>query len=118
MRFFNSKRRLLLIGIDFAIAVCVYLFTIFLILISGDLVGSLEAYLISFSIGTASVFAVRFISSVYTNVWRYANSKAFISLVVSDAVACAISLLIFQIPAISDIGGWRMVAFIDRKSVV
>jgi len=119
MKFFNSKRRLYLIGIDLGIMVCVYLFTFLLILLSGETLGSAESYFISFGIGVATVFLSRFFFSVYTNVWRYANSKAFISLVISDAVGCGISLLLVQIPALANatIGGWRMVAFIVMGDV-
>ncbi len=119
MKILNSKRRLSLIGIDFCVMACVYLFTTLLILISGDSVGSVAAYFVSFAIGACAVFISRFCFSVYINVWRYANSKAFISLVIADAAGCAASLLVYRIPALAayGIGGWRIVAFIVMADV-
>ncbi len=118
MTFFKSKRRMLLIGIDVAIFACVYLLTICLTLISSEKV-SFSAYAIGFIEALVAVFACRLATKVYSNVWRYANSGAFISLVIADAVGGAIVVLVSQIPVFAafDIGGWRILSFIAMADV-
>ena len=78
-----------------------------------------QAYVISFLITWSCVFASRFVFKVYSNVWRYANSKAFISLVIADAIGGAGALVASVVPVISsfDIGGWRILSFVAMATV-
>ncbi len=119
MSFFKSKRRALLIGIDFLIFAATYLLTILLALISSSNTTLFSSYAISFCVALVTVFASRLVSKVYSNVWRYANSKSFISLVLSDAFGGAVAVLVMQIPGITafDIGGWRILSFIAMANV-
>lgn len=120
MNFFKSKRRALIIGIDFLIFTFTYLFTILLTLISSGNNGILlSSYAISFAVALFCVFVFRFIIKVYSNVWRYANSKAFISLVIADAAGGAVAVFISWLPVSEsfDIGGWCILAFITMADV-
>ncbi len=60
------------------------------------------------------LFASRFIFSVYTNVWRYANSKAYLTMVFSDFVGGAAAMIITYV--IEDqpfyIGVWQSVSIV------
>ena len=47
---------------------------------------SATSYILTGSIFGGALFLCRLITSVYTNVWRYANSKAYITMVFSDAI--------------------------------
>ena len=118
MTFLKSKRRMLLIGIDAVVFICVYFLTVFLTLISSEKL-QFSAYAVSFCVALAAVFATRFAFKVYSNVWRYANSKAFISLVIADAVGGGVAVLAMQISAAAafDIGGWRILSFIAMADV-
>ena len=118
MTFLKSKRRMLLIGIDAVVFICVYFLTVFLTLISSEKL-QFSAYAVSFCVALAAVFVARFAFKVYSNVWRYANSKAFISLVIADAVGGGVAVLAMQISAAAafDIGGWRILSFIAMADV-
>ena len=118
MTLFKSKRRMLLVGIDVLIFIFVYLFTMFLTLVTSEKI-LFQAYVISFLITWSCVFASRFVFKVYSNVWRYANSKAFISLVIADAIGGAGALVASVVPVISsfDIGGWRILSFVAMATV-
>ena len=119
MRFFKSKRRLLLIGIDLLILTCVYLLTSFLTLLSAGGEFALGAYVVNYLLTLVCVFVARFAVRVYFNVWRYANSMAFISLVIADAVGGAVAVVLSQLPPLDgfDIGAWRIIAFVAMANV-
>ena len=51
-------------------------------------------YFLTGAIFGGVLFLCRFITSVYTNVWRYANSKAYLTMVFSDAVGGTAALFI------------------------
>ncbi len=52
------------------------------------------SYLLTGSIFGGMLFLGRFITSVYTNVWRYANSKAYLTMVFSDGASGIVALFI------------------------
>ena len=56
--------------------------------------GPAYGYLITACVFAGCLFAARLLFSVYTNVWRYANSKAYITMVLSDFVGGISALLI------------------------
>lgn len=56
--------------------------------------GPTYGYLITACIFAGCLFGARLLLSVYTNVWRYANSKAYITMVLSDFIGGFSALLI------------------------
>ena len=82
-------RRLALVGIDLMCFIGVFLisfiFSEYFSSTSVRLDGALQ-YLITAGIFSSILFLCRFIFSVYNNVWRYANSKAYLTMVFSDIV--------------------------------
>ena len=119
MNFFKSKRRVSLIAIDFCILAFVYLLTSVLTVVSTENAIAPIVYFISFCIIAFCVFVSRFLFRVYSNVWRYANSRAFVAVVFADAVGGAAALLLSRMQFIEgfDIGGWRIVAFVAMANV-
>ena len=119
MKFFKSKRRVSLIAIDFCILVCVYLFMTALTAVSTENKIAPLVYINGFLVYALCVFAARFSLKVYSNVWRYANSRAFVTVVFADAIGGAVALLISRIQFIGgfDIGGWRIVSFVAMADV-
>ena len=109
MNILKSKRRLCLIGIDFLILVALFAINIGVMLVmSKDLPDPLD-YIICIGIYTLSVFSMRGIFRVYSNIWRYANSSIYIVMVIADAAAAGI-LLLFEIsPWLRDVqlGFWQ-----------
>ena len=119
MSFLKNKRRLYLMGIDAAILVAVYLFT--LTLIFTFTASRLEpwGYVINFLVFAVSIFAARLVIRVYSNVWRYANSQSYIDIVLADAVGGIVGLLITYLPFIVDahVGAWQVITFVALSDI-
>ena len=111
LKFLKSKRRLLLILIDICIIVGVY-FVAYL-LDNGLKADRLTGYLLNFLCFTSVLLVTRFLAGAYSNMWRYANAKAFLEITLADigggVVALVVSVLIKHIY----IGGWRSIAIIS-----
>ncbi len=108
------KRRILLMLIDTGILLASYAFSFVLTLISSDVEPSdILVYALNFAIFLVAIMLSRFLIRVYHNVWKYANSAAYLSMVLADgiggAVALAITLLIGES---AYIGGWKSIGTI------
>ena len=116
MIFKFNKRRLLLTGIDVAVLGIVYAFAIFLESVSYDssvfseLFKNFGTYALNFTLFTVIIFAVRIISGVYKNVWRYANSRAYLELVFADAIGGGLALVVSRIVPGAALKGWLCIA--------
>ncbi len=89
-------RRLTLVVIDMFCFVSVYIASFIIAENYSSTAVRLEdgvKYFITAGIFGASLFLVRFILSVYNNVWRYANSKAYLTMVFSDLVGGLIAII-------------------------
>lgn len=89
-------RRLALITVDILCYIIVYIFSF---IVTGFSTTSVKLdgvtnYLLSAIIMGGTLFICRFITKVYKNVWRYANSKAYLTIVFSDIVGGIIALVI------------------------
>ncbi len=117
MFFKRNKRRFLLIGIDFAALIAVYCFSIFLEFFTPSVSGInifeyFSTYVINILISTVFIFGVRLLFGVYHNVWRYANSRAYLDMVFADAIGGGAALLISRFIPGASIIGWVNVATI------
>ncbi len=118
MHFKLTKRRLLLLEIDVSILLFVYAFAIFLDVIPQrqDLVlgffSNLWAYAPNLLVFFILIFGTRFIFRIYSNVWRYANSKAYLEIVFADAIGGSISLILTRILPFIGFVGWFFIATI------
>ncbi len=115
----KRSRRLVLLLADF----CVMLGTYIIIAIISNYGPSGQKFmqiLLNFLVFAVSIFAARFILGVYSNVWRYANSKAFIYVVVADFMAGALTFLLFWlIPYLrTGVFGWSLVALIAVVDII
>lgn len=106
----------MLLGIDALVFLMVYLFSVFLefITYSGQrfdqLFRNAGAYLATFFIFSALIFGTRLIAKIYHNMWRYANSRAYLELVFADAIGGSLGLIITRfLPGIA-LGGWFCIA--------
>ncbi|MBQ9085256.1 MAG: hypothetical protein IJY24_06340, partial [Clostridia bacterium] len=117
MVFKLSRRRLILMGVDAALLLATYALAICMSAISNphtvDMIGS---YALNFLLMLLLIGVTRTVMRVYSNVWRYANSKAYLDMVISDAIGGALTLIISYI--LGDliypvfIGGWQTVAIV------
>ena len=116
MFFKFNKRRMMLIGIDVAVFALVYAFSIFLEYLTYKglrlelIFKNIDVYAINFLLFSALIFATRLIAKIYKNVWRYANSKAYLELVFSDAIGGGLALLISRLFPSYALGGWFCIA--------
>ncbi len=106
----------MLIGIDAVAFFIVYAFAVFLEFISyrssrfEALVNSLPTFALNFLIFALVIFAVRMLAKTYHNVWRYANSKAYLDLVFADAIGGGAALILTRIIPGAAVGGWLSIA--------
>lgn len=114
---FKSKRRLFLLAIDFCILAFVYALAYLLSSATGGFeIEELIRHILSLALFAVTIFVFRVILKVYSSVWRYANSLAYLSIVVADAIGGIIALVISMI--IGDaifIGGWYSVAIVSTN---
>ena len=106
----------MLLGIDALVFLMVYLFSVFLEFITyrgqrfDQLFRNAGAYLATFFIFSALIFGTRLIAKIYHNMWRYANSRAYLELVFADAIGGGLGLIITRfLPGIA-LGGWFCIA--------
>ena len=107
----------MLLGIDVLTMVAVYGFALFLEFMTfGDtrflIANYLVKYALNLSIAVASVFGARFALGAYRNVWRYANSKAYLDLVFADAIGGGVGLLVSRAIRAATVNGWFFIAVI------
>ena len=92
-----NKRKILLCLIDTLCFACVYLAMMVVIYMLGSstavMLKNWSYYLLNFAIFLVVGMAVRFCFRIYNNVWRYANSKAYLKIVMADAIAAVVSVL-------------------------
>jgi len=114
MRYLASRRRIALIGIDFGIILSTYVFVYLLRLVAGIAsLGDIGVYTFNMAIFALSLFAMRLILKIYKNVWRYANSRVYLEMVISDVLGGFIAFVItLCIGKSCYIGGWESVAVV------
>ena len=114
MKYLTNKRRLILISIDVTIIASTYLFAYLLALIPNyDKFAGVGRHALNFVICTLCVLTARLAVRVYSNVWRYANSRAYLDLVFADVLGGAVAFGISYIVGESCyIGGWESVAIV------
>ena len=115
---FKHKRRTALVTIDILILAAVFLFTAAITLFVGNETFKILAYIGNFALFATLIMTTRALVRVYTNVWRYANSKAYLQIVASDIIGGVIALVISYVSAAIYIGAWRSVAFVAMANCV
>ncbi len=109
----KKKRRLLLMLIDLGILAGVYVFAYLVsAIMDGDIFEDTVRYLINAGIFAAMIFVSRVAFRVYTNVWRYANSRAYLDIVLADAIGGVIAIAVSRLVSVSYIGMWRSIAMV------
>ena len=118
MAFKFNKKHTILFAIDSLLFLSVYLFSTFLEVITGgssniyELFDQAFGYHLNFFVFYVFVFISRYIAKVYRNVWKYADSMAYLELVFADAIGGAIALTVTRFIPKAIAGGWHNVATI------
>ena len=112
---YKNKRRLLLVLFDASVFtvvyfVCAAMLALAVLLphtepLSFDTVPQLLGNYVAFLI---TVMAVRFVFRIYHNVWRYADTRVYLEIIVSDALGGILAMLLsYLLPNVLDLGLWR-----------
>ncbi len=116
---FLKRRRLILFLIDIIIISSVYIATISMVN-SGlsSLVMSTDGILLNLLNFVACISVVRFITGIYSRIWRYANADTYLTLLVSDFIS-GIAIIIFdRFLPIFDIGIAGIVIVVMGEMVI
>ena len=114
----KNKRRIILLGIDFLSLLIVYAGGFILEFITfGEgrlafLSSNFDSLIYNLVIYAVMVFSSRFAFKIYSNVWRYANSKAYLEMVFADAAGGALAFILTRIIPRTAINGWLSIAVI------
>ncbi len=117
MFFQKNKRRFILTGIDLCAMLAVYALTAMLEYMSYsnariDIWSSIGTYALNILIFAVFILGARYLIGVYKNVWRYANSGAYLQMVFADAIGGGVALIVSRIVPHAAIAGWTNVATI------
>ena len=113
MKLLANKRKLLLLLIDFVIFSVVYLLTVLLQAYSPyDKMLSAGGYMLNYAIFYVCILASRILLNNYSNVLRYADSKVYVKMLVSDAVGGVFALAVTRLIEFAYLGLWISTTFI------
>ena len=118
MNFLKSKRRLLLISIDALIILSIYLGVTLVNLVATPEQMNFVAVALNFAITTLSVFALRFILFVYSNMWRYADAAAYLDIVISDTIGGVVALFVTKLVSAAYLGAWQTASIVAMICVL
>ena len=91
----NNRRKIMLVSIDIGAFFIIYLSSILIASISvSSWTISAIAYLNNAFIFLMVLLISRFAARVYSNVWRYANSKAYLQMVIADLIGGILATVI------------------------
>ena len=121
MELIKHKRRLVLVGIDLFLITLVYA-AVTLLLLAAALFDAtavdILAYFYNYLITVATVFIARFVISVYSNMWRYANAAAYLDIIFADALGGIASLLITRSIPAAFLGVWQSASIVAMACVL
>lgn len=114
MKYLAHRRRIALIAIDLGIIAATYAFVILLRIVTNLFTpGDVRLYALNMAIFAVSVMLARLGLRMYKNVWRYANSRVYLEMVLCDIVGGAVGFAVsYLIGPSSYIGGWESVALV------
>ena len=117
-----KNRKLLLIAVDLFAFFFVYSVMILAMLIeggSGDFYGDLyNLYLPNFFLFLSLIFASRLIGGVYSTLWRYASTTAFLRMVIADTLGGILATLFCALIPGVFLGMWRYVSLVAVFNVL
>ncbi len=115
----KNKRKWLLLLIDICMYIAVAVFTGLLDMLAGG--GTHlkpEWFAVNAAIFLTSIMLVRFLFRSYSNLWRYANSKIYLQIVIADAIGGIVALLITYIAEKPFFGFWQSVSLVVMFDVL
>ena len=116
----KSKRRLALLGIDLVIFIAVYALSLLVSVFASptnELALSPLEYALNFLIFLVFILGARFLLRSYSNVWRYANSLVFLTLILADVIGGILAVLLTYFIGYVNIGLWMGCSFVAMCNV-
>ncbi len=108
-----NVRKLILILIDTAIYAAVAVLALLVSLLKEAPVTVKGIwYVVNVLIGIACILLVRSLFRIYSNVWRYANSRLYLTMVVADGLGGMLTLLITYLWSRTFLGVWQTVSMV------
>lgn len=100
-KIFNCRRKCLLFLIDTLCFVGIYILFIFVARnsSSGSELEKPITYIINAAIFIVFIMASRFVFRIYSNVWRYANTKVYLTMIFADIVGGVAALVLTRVLA-------------------
>ncbi len=91
-----SMRRIALLSIDAVLLTMAYFATFVVSSVSNVFTISLDVkdYILNFIVFAICIFASRLLFKIYSNIWRYANTRAYLFIIVSDFIGAAVAVLV------------------------
>lgn len=115
----RKARTWLLMFIDILIFAVVYNFSAMLArLTSTSIIIDTGKYLMNAGIFISTLLLARFCARVYTNVWRYANSRAYLQMVIADVFGGIAATIISWYIHATYIGIWQNASIVAMFNVV
>jgi FlaA1/EpsC-like NDP-sugar epimerase len=115
----NKVRTWILVITDTFIFAVVYYFSVVLArLTSTSIIIENRNYLLNAVIFIGLLLLVRFCVRVYTNVWRYANSRAYLQMVIADLIGGTLATIISWYIHDTYIGIWQNASIVAMFNVV
>lgn len=118
MRIFKSRRTALLFLIDALLFTSVYLFTMFLAELTPGRTIQPFIFFANYGFSIVLCAGVRIALGLYSNVWRYANTAAYCKIILTDAIAGIITLLITRFVPEIWYGLWEIVSLFSISCVI
>ena len=119
MLFFQKNRKkLLLYLIDMGLYTGVYLLSFLASYIDDGAAIDIGKYVMNYLIFAVMITVFRLIFRVYSNVWRYANCRAYMELVCADLIGGGLALLITMLAReLAYTGVWKCIAAVVSFSL-
>ena len=119
MKIFKSKRKALLLLIDFMVLVFVYAFCVSLMSVSGSDNLEFWGYPLNFIIFAVFILAARLVIGVYSYILRYANAATYMLTVIADILGAVLAFTLTS--ALSEfgfhLGAWKSLSFVSMGCI-
>ena len=120
----KNKRRTLLVFLDALVLTTVYFVCVAMMAVAATMPNMAHIFdnfpqvLGNYAVFLAAIMGMRFAFRIYHNVWRYANTRVYLEMILSDALGGAVAMaLTYLIPSLLNLGLWRSAAIVSLFNI-
>ena len=116
----KHKRKLLLYLIDLAFFTVVYFASFLASNLPGgaNLIEHFPRYLANYAIYVFFITGARYLLHTYSHVWRYVNGRAYLDMVIADALGAGIACIVTMVFEFAYINYWQSLAVVSVSCLV